>query len=53
MLFRSDLSDWNSPLFTGRVVAALAASGDMLARSGEALALEELAAQLGVVDQAT
>ena len=48
-----DLSDWNSPLFTGRVVAALAASGDMLARSGEALALEELAAQLGIVDQAT
>ena len=48
-----DISDWNSPLFTGRVVAALAASGDMFARSGEALALEELAAQLGIVDQVT
>jgi NAD(P)-dependent dehydrogenase (short-subunit alcohol dehydrogenase family) len=41
-----DLGKWKDPIFTGRVVAALAASGDMLGRSGEALVVEDLAAQL-------
>lgn len=47
-----DLSGWNSPLFTGRVVAAFLAGGGALARSGETLDVAELAAGLGVIDQA-
>lgn len=47
-----DLSNWNSPLFTGRVLAAFLQSGDAFARSGDAIDVEELAGQLGVVDQA-
>ncbi len=43
-----DLSEWKEPIFTGRVVAALAASPDMLARSGSALVVEDLAHELGV-----
>jgi dehydrogenase/reductase SDR family member 1 len=45
-----DVSDWKQPLFTGRVVAAFAAAGDWLARSGEALIVEDLARELGVTD---
>ena len=41
-----DLSKWKEPLFTGRVVAALATSSDLLERSGQALVVEELAALL-------
>ena len=48
-----DLSDWNSPLFTGRVLAAFLARENALARTGEALDVEELAKQWGIVDQAT
>jgi dehydrogenase/reductase SDR family protein 1 len=48
-----DLSDWNSPLFTGRVLAAFFARQNALARTGEALDVEELAKQWGMVDQAT
>jgi dehydrogenase/reductase SDR family protein 1 len=44
-----DVSTWKEPLFTGRVVAAFAARGDCLARSGEALVIEDLAHELGVV----
>ncbi len=43
-----DLSDWKPVLFTGRVVAAFVASGNALARSGEALAIDDLAPELGV-----
>jgi NAD(P)-dependent dehydrogenase (short-subunit alcohol dehydrogenase family) len=43
-----DLSKWREPIFTGRVVAALMLSGDMLRRSGEALVVDDLAAQLRV-----
>lgn len=48
-----DLSAWNSPLFTGRVVAAFLGGGDAFARSGETIDVEELAEQLGIVDQTT
>ncbi|HSS60308.1 MAG TPA: SDR family NAD(P)-dependent oxidoreductase [Candidatus Limnocylindrales bacterium] len=48
-----DLSDWNSPLFTGRVLASFLAQEDAFARTGEALEVEELAKQLGIVDPAT
>ncbi len=47
-----DISDWNSPLFTGRVLAAFLARENALARTGEALDVEELAKQWGIVDQA-
>jgi dehydrogenase/reductase SDR family protein 1 len=47
-----DLSDWNSPLFTGRVLAAFLAQENALARTGEALEVEELAKHWGMVDQA-
>ncbi len=45
-----DVSGWKPPLFTGRVVAALVAGSDVLARSGEALVVEDLAVELGVDD---
>ena len=43
-----DVSDWKPTLFTGRVVAALAAAEDRLARSGQAFVVEDLAEELGV-----
>jgi hypothetical protein len=43
-----DISEWRPTLFTGRVVAALAAAEDRLGRSGQALVVEELAEELGV-----
>jgi dehydrogenase/reductase SDR family protein 1 len=43
-----DVSQWRPPLFTGRVVAALVASGDCLDRSGQALVIEDLAKEFGV-----
>lgn len=43
-----DLTKWRDPIFTGRVVAALAMSDNLLERSGEALVVEDLAQQLGV-----
>ena len=46
-----DLSDWNSPLFSGRVLATFLSQEDALARTGEALDLEELARRYGIVDQ--
>ncbi len=45
-----DISGWKAPIFTGRVVAALVASESPLARSGEALVIEDLAHELGVSD---
>ena len=45
-----DVSDWKSPLFTGRVVAGFAAAGDWLAHSGEALVIDDLAETMGIMD---
>jgi len=45
-----DVSEWRPTLFTGRVVAALAAATDCLARSGQALVVEDLAVELGVTE---
>jgi dehydrogenase/reductase SDR family protein 1 len=45
-----DISDWRPPLFTGRVIAAFIAQGDTLARSGDAIVIEDLADELGVTD---
>jgi hypothetical protein len=46
-MFR-DVESWRPILFTGRVVAALASTGHGLARSGQALVVEDLAEELGV-----
>jgi len=43
-----DLSAWREPIFTGRVVAALARSGDIAEHSGKSLVVEELATQFGI-----
>jgi dehydrogenase/reductase SDR family protein 1 len=43
-----DLSQWKQPILTGRVVAALAAESDPMARSGQALPIDDLARELGV-----
>jgi dehydrogenase/reductase SDR family protein 1 len=48
-----DISTWKPPLFTGRVIAALVASENLLSMSGEALVIEDLAERLGVSDAAT
>jgi dehydrogenase/reductase SDR family protein 1 len=45
-----DLSRWRPPVFTGRVIAALAAADDPLARTGQALVITDLAQELGVAD---
>jgi hypothetical protein len=45
-----DVSDWRPPLFTGRVIAAFIARGDVLARSGQAIVIEDLADELGITD---
>jgi dehydrogenase/reductase SDR family protein 1 len=45
-----DVSDWRPPLFTGRVIAALIAGEGALARSGQALVIEDLAEELGIAD---
>ncbi len=45
-----DISDWRPPLFTGRVIAAFIAEGGALARSGEAIVIEDLADELGISD---
>jgi dehydrogenase/reductase SDR family protein 1 len=48
-----DLTAWNSPLFTGRVVAAFLGGGNALAQSGESIDIQDLAEQLGIFDQPT
>jgi len=45
-----DLADAESPRFTGRAVAALAADRDVLARSGRAFPVAQLAAEYGFTD---
>jgi NAD(P)-dependent dehydrogenase (short-subunit alcohol dehydrogenase family) len=48
-----DSSKWREPIFTGRVVAALVMSGDLLERSGAALIVDDLAVELRISDAAT
>jgi dehydrogenase/reductase SDR family member 1 len=43
-----DLSGWREPVYTGRVLAALAARGDWMAQSGETLVIEDLARTFGI-----
>jgi NAD(P)-dependent dehydrogenase (short-subunit alcohol dehydrogenase family) len=43
-------TNWETPLLTGRVIAALAADPELLARSGRVGIVAELAAAYGVVD---
>ena len=45
-----DLTDWRSPLLTGRVLAAFLEAGDIMSRSGETIVIAELATQLGIID---
>jgi dehydrogenase/reductase SDR family protein 1 len=45
-----DLSRAESPRFTGRAVAALAADPDRLSRTGQAIAVSQLAADYGFTD---
>jgi dehydrogenase/reductase SDR family member 1 len=44
-------SKWSEPVFTGRIVAALAAGSDLLERSGKAFRARELGDELGIADQ--
>jgi dehydrogenase/reductase SDR family protein 1 len=46
-----DISDWNSPMFTGRVLAAFLIREDAPAMTGQSLDVEELAKQWGMADQ--
>jgi dehydrogenase/reductase SDR family protein 1 len=46
------VDDWKPTVFTGRVLAAFASSGDWMKRSGEALVIDDLAEELGVTDAA-
>src|SRR5262245_44214186 len=43
-----DLSSWREPVFTGRVLAALVAAGNWMARSGQTFIIEDAAKELGV-----
>jgi NAD(P)-dependent dehydrogenase (short-subunit alcohol dehydrogenase family) len=45
-----DLSNSESPEFIGRVIAALAASADVMARTGKVLVAADVAAEFGVLD---
>jgi len=46
--FFGDLSQWRDVIYTGRVLAALAARDDLMERTGKALVVTELASELGV-----
>lgn len=48
---KRDLSDFQTPLFVGRSVAALAASGTAIDRSGQIVWVEDLAEEFDVVDE--
>jgi len=43
-----DLSGWREPVYTGRVLAAFAAQGDWMAKSGETFVIEDLARSFGI-----
>lgn len=47
-----DPSKWSSPVFTGRVVAALASDSSAMDKTGRAIPVRELARELGVEDTA-
>lgn len=47
---RASLPNWESPEFTGRVIAALAADPELATLSGQALIGAELGAHYGIVD---
>ena len=49
----ADISCWKPPLFSGRVIAAFVAGEKTLARSGEALVIEDVAKELGISDRRT
>ncbi len=44
-----DVSAWKPPAFTGQVLAAFAAADDWMRNSGQALIVEDLASELGVI----
>lgn len=48
---RAHLPDWETPEFTGRVIAALAADPDLATLSGRALIGAELAMRYGIADR--
>lgn len=47
-----DPSKWSSPIFTGRVVAALAAHANVIVKTGSAFQVTSLALELGIEDTA-
>ena len=49
--FPGEPEDWESPQFTGRVIAALAADPRVLRRSGRVNVVAELASTYGIVDE--
>ncbi|MDB9447319.1 SDR family NAD(P)-dependent oxidoreductase [Anabaena sp. CS-542/02] len=46
-----DRYNWETPLLTGRVIAALAADANIMQRTGKVQIVAELAQQYGIVDQ--
>lgn len=47
----TDRYNWESPLFTGRVIAALTSDANIMSRTGKVQIVAELAQQYGIVDQ--
>ncbi|WP_414529596.1 SDR family NAD(P)-dependent oxidoreductase [Nodularia chucula] len=47
----TDHYNWESPLFTGRVIAALTSDANIMRRTGKVQIVAELAQQYGIVDQ--
>jgi hypothetical protein len=47
----ADKFNWETPLFVGRVIAALSNDSDLMRRSGKLQIVAELAARYGVVDE--
>jgi dehydrogenase/reductase SDR family protein 1 len=43
-----DLSAWREPVYTGRALAALAARGDWMSRTGETIVVEDLAREFAI-----
>jgi NAD(P)-dependent dehydrogenase (short-subunit alcohol dehydrogenase family) len=49
--FFSDRYNWETPLFTGRVIAALAGESNIMRHSGRVQIVAELASKYGIVDE--
>jgi NAD(P)-dependent dehydrogenase (short-subunit alcohol dehydrogenase family) len=49
--FLSDRYNWETPLFTGRVIAALACEPNVMRRTGRVQIVAELANKYGIVDE--